>query len=110
MKPVWKNFFENTATVQFDHRVLAKLTLVSAAITFWLNARLKTETSKRASIAVQTMFSMAMLQFGLGVTALVATVPPSLGVLHQAGAVALLTSTLWAAHVTRTGRIMSRRK
>lgn len=27
MQPLWRNFFENTATVQFDHRVLALTTL-----------------------------------------------------------------------------------
>ncbi len=29
MTPLWRNFFENTATVQFDHRVLALTTLGS---------------------------------------------------------------------------------
>jgi len=29
MQPLWRNFFENTATVQLDHRVLAMTTLGS---------------------------------------------------------------------------------
>ncbi len=34
----WRNFFENTAAVQFDHRLLATTTLVSVAAT-WLAHR-----------------------------------------------------------------------
>ena len=29
LTPIWKNFFENTCTVQFDHRILALTTLAS---------------------------------------------------------------------------------
>jgi cytochrome c oxidase assembly protein subunit 15 len=36
--PGWRNFFENTAAVQFDHRLLATTTLVSVAAT-WLAYR-----------------------------------------------------------------------
>ena len=36
--PGWRNFFENTAAVQFDHRLLATTTLVSVALT-WLAYR-----------------------------------------------------------------------
>ncbi len=31
LQPLWRNFFENTATVQFDHRVLAMGTLGAIA-------------------------------------------------------------------------------
>lgn len=31
MSPTWRNFFENTSTVQFQHRVLALTTLTSVA-------------------------------------------------------------------------------
>ena len=34
----WRNFFENTAAVQFDHRLLATTTLLSVAAT-WLAHR-----------------------------------------------------------------------
>ena len=36
--PGWRNFFENTAAVQFDHRLLATTTLLSVAAT-WLGHR-----------------------------------------------------------------------
>ena len=29
LRPVWRNFFENTATVQFDHRNLAYATALT---------------------------------------------------------------------------------
>lgn len=37
-EPAWRNFFENTAAVQFHHRVLAVSTL-AAVSGYWLAAR-----------------------------------------------------------------------
>jgi len=37
LEPRWKNFFENIATVQFDHRLLATVVLL-AGITLWISA------------------------------------------------------------------------
>ncbi|CAM9910018.1 unnamed protein product [Heterosigma akashiwo] len=34
MKPLWRNFFENTATVQFDHRMLAYSTTAAIGLTY----------------------------------------------------------------------------
>src|SRR5690625_7272105 len=38
LQPLWRNFFENTATVQFVHRILAISTLV-VTVAAWLLAR-----------------------------------------------------------------------
>ena len=37
MEPKWRNFVENTATVQFDHRVLAMTTLAGMGVFFNAN-------------------------------------------------------------------------
>ena len=39
MEPVWRNFFENTATVQFDHRILAMSTAAAIAATYGVARR-----------------------------------------------------------------------
>ncbi len=62
MKPAWKNFFENTLTVQFDHRMLAYAT---AAVVWgtWLRARkLSDVLPKRPRIAITAMAHMTTLQ------------------------------------------------
>lgn len=39
MRPIWRNFFENSATVQADHRVLALTTTAAALGMFWYAKR-----------------------------------------------------------------------
>ena len=80
----WRNFFENTAAVQFDHRVLAVTTL-TAVTAMWAtyrgNARLP--PASRACLAAVMMVTAA--QVALGISALLYYVPVSLGALHQVG-------------------------
>lgn len=95
MTPWWKNLFENAVTVQFIHRVVAifvVLTVVTAFI-----------SSRRQSFVAggQWMIGIMVLQVILGISALVMVVPLALGAAHQAGAVALFSAVLYAAHVAR---------
>ena len=39
LQPMWRNFFENSATVQADHRVLALTTTAAALGMFWYARR-----------------------------------------------------------------------
>lgn len=39
LRPMWKNFFENSATVQADHRALALTTTAAALGMFWYARR-----------------------------------------------------------------------
>lgn len=93
--PVW-NLFENPIAVQFDHRLLASITVL-AAIALWLATRSAgaTDGAKRQA---SLMLLVVLVQAGLGIATLLTMVPISLGALHQAGAVLLLTFTLWTAH------------
>jgi cytochrome c oxidase assembly protein subunit 15 len=50
------------------------------------------------------VLAVMLVQVSLGISALVMKVPVALGAAHQAGAVALLTAALYAAHVARKGR------
>lgn len=89
--------FENIAAVQFNHRVLATVT-VAAAVLFGLNLRRAPAGSGlRSAIALVPL--AGALQYSLGIATLLLHVPVSLGVAHQGMAVLLLTAALWAARV-----------
>jgi len=93
VSPVYLNFFENIATVQFEHRVLAIATFLSVVI-FWLKARVEVLTI-RARKAVNVLLGVAIIQVTLGIFTLLLVVPVSLGALHQLGAVTLFSTAIW---------------
>lgn len=86
LTPLWRNFFENAATVQFMHRMAGYL-LFAFGIVTWLKGR--KSANKATAGAFNLMFAMLFLQVILGITALVHGAPLSLGLAHQIGAVAL---------------------
>ena len=85
--------FEDIATIQFHHRVLAILTLAVALTTWWQTRWLVLAPRGRAAAAV--LAAMALLQVALGIATLLLEVPVALGVAHQGGAVLLLSAVLW---------------
>ena len=93
MTPLYLNFFENIATVQFDHRILAELTFV-ATLAFWWLARRRGVDGRRRS-AVNALAAVAVAQVCLGIATLLTVVPVSLGALHQAGAVVFFGCAVW---------------
>jgi cytochrome c oxidase assembly protein subunit 15 len=96
--PLWRNFFENSLTVQFDHRVLAYAILLVAVIHVGNVARSlkKGPVLAGAVILVATVTLQAML----GIFALVMVVPIELALMHQAMAMVVLTvATLHAGSV-----------
>lgn len=82
LDPGWRNFFDNIATVQFDHRVLAITTFVLIAV-FWLRLR-KTDLPRRLAAGATALLHTAVLQVALGITTLLLMVPIALGAAHQA--------------------------
>ncbi len=100
VQPWWLNGFENVIAVQFNHRVLAVATVL-ASLALWLWAgRLAIAADARRAFGM--LSAMALVQAGLGISALLLVVPVWLGALHQAGAILLLTAALWALHRLRT--------
>ncbi len=99
LEPIWRNFFDNMATVQFDHRWLAIATFVAVVI-FWLRAR-KADMPARARPAVNALLHTAVLQVALGITTLLLAVPVILGATHQAVAMLLFTVALYLVHALR---------
>ncbi len=96
--PLWRNFFENILTLQFDHRMIAYLVFISAvlhAIDVMRNEKARGRAGALALLAAVT------LQIVLGIATLLLVVPLPLALLHQAGAMLVLTvATLHAANVT----------
>ncbi|TYK16280.1 cytochrome c oxidase assembly protein COX15 [Cucumis melo var. makuwa] len=99
LKPLIRNFFENTSTVQLDHRILATASLVSIGTLWWSTRKLEIHPAVRSLIG--STFGMAAVQVTLGVSTLLSYVPVSLGTAHQAGALTLLTLVILLNHTVR---------
>lgn len=97
----WGTLAHSQAAVQFNHRLFAYALFVGAiamAVIAWRDRALVID-GKRAALAVAMTVT---LQAALGVWTLMAAVPISLGVLHQAGAAVLLAvTTMFAWRVRR---------
>ncbi len=98
LQPFLRNFGENLAAVQFNHRLLATTTacLVLATVIAGLRA---SRTSVRR--AVWVLGAAVLTQYTLGVTTLLWAVPTALATAHQAVAVLLLTAVLVTLHLDR---------
>ena len=88
LEPFLRNFAENIAAVQFNHRMLATLTLVLAL------ASLVAGWGCAARPVLLGLAGTVVVQYGLGIATLVHVVPVSLGTLHQTMAVLVLTAAL----------------
>ena len=99
MTPIWHNFFENIITVQFDHRVMATL-LFTIVPVFWLKAG-KLDLHAQAGTGRHLLLAALLLQVTLGISTLLLVVPVALGAAHQAGAILLLTSSLFVSQQLR---------
>ena len=87
------NWFENLSAVQFNHRLLAVLTVL-AALSLSVYARLW-PLNPRSARAFGLLAAAAVLQGALGIATLLLVVPVPLAAAHQAGAILLLTAALW---------------
>jgi cytochrome c oxidase assembly protein subunit 15 len=94
--PLWRNFFENTLTVQFDHRMVA-YGLCALALIHAADARLHGR-DKRLATGAGFVAVAVLAQAGIGIMTLIRGVPIELALLHQAVALVVLTAaTLHAA-------------
>ena len=94
MSPFYINFFENILTVQFDHRLMAKVTVALSVVLWW---QAQKEINTRAErLPFDLLAVLIFAQFGLGILTLVFVVPIPLATAHQAGAFLSLTACLWA--------------
>ena len=99
LDPVWRNFFDNMATVQFDHRILAILTF-ALIVAYWAKLR-KSDLPARVRRGVNALLHTAVLQVALGISTLLLVVPIFLAASHQAVAMLLFTVALYLCHGLR---------
>jgi cytochrome c oxidase assembly protein subunit 15 len=99
LQPWYSNLFNNMAAVQFDHRSIAWLLFLFIPW-FWWRAR-RVSLPARARLAVNLLPLALALQISLGISTLLLVVPIALAAAHQAGALVLFTSALWATKELR---------
>jgi cytochrome c oxidase assembly protein subunit 15 len=99
LEPWYRNFFDNMATVQFDHRMIA-WTLAILVPVFWYRSR-NVPLSGSARLACSLLLIMLAIQISLGISTLLLVVPLHLAAAHQAGALLLFTAGLWVNHQLR---------
>jgi cytochrome c oxidase assembly protein subunit 15 len=100
LTPLWRNWFENLTTVQFDHRVLAETSLLGVVLLWLAGWRANLTAGQRWALHAFAFF--AGLQVALGITTLLTVVWLPVAVLHQAGALCLLTAALISVHALKS--------
>lgn len=96
LEPWYRNFFDNMATVQFDHRLIAWVLAILVPV-FWLKSR-NLPINGTARLACTSLLVMLVIQISLGISTLLLVVPLTLAAAHQAGALVLFSTALWATH------------
>ncbi|HMA73131.1 MAG TPA: COX15/CtaA family protein [Xanthobacteraceae bacterium] len=105
-QPLWRNFFENALTVQFDHRMVA-YALCALAVVHALDASRHGcggHLATRAWLVVLALFAQA----GVGIVTLTYAVPLKIALLHQAMALVALTGATVHAARTLSPRLLDR--
>ena len=95
-----RNCFENTAAVQFHHRVLA-LTTAGSIAAAWAAVQAGPPLPRAAALAIHVLGGTVVAQVTLGITTLLSNVPVWLGSAHQAGALTLFSVALLVLHTLR---------
>ena len=100
LAPAWRNFFENDLMAQFNHRMLAYILCIAAAL--HLVDVMRSRSNGVALNGALTVMGAVLVQAGLGVTTLLHQAPISLSLMHQGMAIILLT--LAALHAQRLSK------
>jgi heme a synthase len=95
--PLWRNFFENPLTVQFDHRMLGYVIGLLALLQLFNVAKLLKRDPIFTSAAL--VAAAVIVQVALGIWTLLSVAALPLALLHQATAMITLTlAVVHAAH------------
>src|SRR5450432_4017991 len=94
-QPWWRNLFDNTLTVQFEHRITA-YALFALAVFHALDA-IRSRAGTAAVNGALWLAAAVTLQAALGILTLLNGVPMALALAHQAVAIAVLTLAIFQA-------------
>ncbi|MGX9424912.1 MULTISPECIES: COX15/CtaA family protein [Bradyrhizobium] len=102
-QPWWRNLFDNTLTVQFEHRMTA-YALLALAILHAIDT-IRSRASGAAIAGAWWLVAAITLQATLGILTLLNQVPIDLALMHQAVAIVVLTLA-----VLQVERLLPRRR
>ena len=88
LEPWWRNFVDNIATVQFQHRMVAYTLLTLALVQAFMTGR--AAPGSRAARRTLHFAGLVALQAALGIVTLLLVVPLWAGLVHQAFAMLVL--------------------
>ncbi len=87
LRPLWTNFFENAALVQFDHRMLGYLVFLVSIFAWW---RSRKSPIRATRIAFDWMLAMVVVQMSLGISTVMNAAQSHIAITHQVGAILTL--------------------
>lgn len=94
--PVYKNFIEGRSGVQFVHRILAIIVVVSVIIIYSMGKKIATSIEQINGLNL--LLILVGIQSLLGIFTILLQVPLWLGIAHQIGAFLLLGSMTFTLH------------
>eukprot|EP01080_Neovahlkampfia_damariscottae_P007247 gene7247-11565_t len=98
IKPTYLNFFENSTTVQFDHRILAETIGCLVLFLFYFQRRNLKAIPKSLTLGFNFLLGITTLQISLGIATLMNQVPTPLAASHQLGSLTLLSTLIYLTH------------
>jgi heme a synthase len=90
LESFWANFFDDVRTVQFNHRMIAYALVALIVWHYWTLRGTNEQLQKSGHMLVAAL----LVQVCLGIMTLISVVRIDLALLHQLGAVMLLTAAL----------------
>lgn len=104
LKPSYRNAFENTAMVQWNHRVLGTSTALSAltlAGVGLFHPAARHTLTPQVSRGLKVLGGVAVGQMSLGIATLLNYVPIGLAAVHQLGSLVVLSTGIFVVHSLR---------
>ncbi|OGA52470.1 MAG: heme A synthase [Betaproteobacteria bacterium RIFCSPLOWO2_12_FULL_62_13] len=103
LDPWYENFFNNMATVQFNHRLIAWLLVLFVPWT-WLRAQ-AIELPRPIRALFHLLLVVLAIQVALGIGTLLLAVPVALATAHQGGALVVFTVAVALNHALRGAKV-----
>ncbi len=107
LRPVWSNFFENAALVQFNHRLAAYGMVLLGMIAWWKS---RASALNRVKRSYDWLAAAVLAQVLLGVVTVLYAAALPLALAHQIGAMVLLVAVLAARFEALYPRAQSLRR
>ena len=102
LSPWYRNLFEDIATIQFNHRLVAYVIGAAAVINLVIVVLSRARTWQLMTSAALVLAAVAG-QIALGIWTLLNAVPINLGIAHQAAGALVFAITVRHWHLTRRG-------